>query len=65
MGRQVLTYGKREDAATTCRKIDAVTAEDIQKLAQDMLQNYPPTLAASGSHVDRVPSYKDVSQWFR
>lgn len=47
MGRQVLTYGKREDAATTCRKIDSVTAEDIQKLAREMLQNHQPTLVAT------------------
>jgi processing peptidase subunit alpha len=65
MGRQVLTYGKREDAATTCRKIDSVTAEDIQKLVQDMLQDYPPTLAAAGSHLNKVPSYDEVKRWFR
>ena len=65
MGRQVLTYGKRGAAATTCRKIEAVTAQDIQKLAQDMLQNYPPTLVATGSHLDKVPSYNEVARWFR
>mmetsp|Transcript_14038 Transcript_14038/g.35321 ORF Transcript_14038/g.35321 Transcript_14038/m.35321 type:complete len:593 (-) Transcript_14038:182-1960(-) len=65
MGRQVLTYGKREDAATTCAKIEAVTAQDIQKLAQDMLTNYPPTLVATGSHLDKVPDYNEVSRWFR
>lgn len=65
MGRQVLTYGKREDAATTCRKIESVTAQDIQKLAQDMLQNHPPTLVATGSHLDKVPDYDEVSRWFR
>lgn len=65
MGRQVLTYGKREDAATTCRKIDSVTAEDIQKLAQEMLQNHQPTLVATGSHLDKVPTYDEVSRWFR
>lgn len=65
MGRQVLTYGKREDATTTCRKIDSVTAQDIQKLAQDMLQNSQPTLVATGSHLDKVPSYDEVSRWFR
>jgi len=65
MGRQVLTYGKREDAVTTCRKIDSVTAQDIQKLAQDMLQNHPPTLVATGSHLDRVPDYDEVARWFR
>ena len=65
MGRQVLTYGKREDAATTCRKIEAVTAQDILKLARDMLQNHPPTLVATGSHLDKVPGYDEVSGWFR
>jgi processing peptidase subunit alpha len=64
MGRQVLTYGKREDAATTCLKIEAVTAEDIQQLARQMLQQ-PPTLAATGNHLDQVPSQKTVAQWFQ
>jgi mitochondrial-processing peptidase subunit alpha len=54
MGRQVLTYGKREDASATCRKIEQVTAEDIQRLAQDMLDNSPPTLAATGTHLEKV-----------
>mmetsp|Transcript_17905 Transcript_17905/g.49614 ORF Transcript_17905/g.49614 Transcript_17905/m.49614 type:complete len:603 (-) Transcript_17905:264-2072(-) len=65
MGRQVLTYGKREEAAKTCRKIESVTAGDIQKLAREMLQNHPPTLVATGSHLDRVPDYDEVSRWFR
>lgn len=64
MGRQVLTYGAREDSQTTCRKIDAVTAQDIQSLAQQMLES-PPTLAATGAHLDKVPSYAEVSQWFQ
>eukprot|EP00529_Nitzschia_sp_RCC80_P016420 CAMPEP_0113501730 /NCGR_PEP_ID=MMETSP0014_2-20120614/33124_1 /TAXON_ID=2857 /ORGANISM="Nitzschia sp." /LENGTH=658 /DNA_ID=CAMNT_0000396365 /DNA_START=95 /DNA_END=2068 /DNA_ORIENTATION=- /assembly_acc=CAM_ASM_000159 len=63
MGRQILTYGKRENAATTCRKIDSVTAEDIQRLAQNMLQSSPPTFAASGYHLDKLPSYEEVSRW--
>jgi processing peptidase subunit alpha len=64
MGRQVLTYGKREDAATTCRKIEAVTAEDILQLARQMLQK-APTLAATGNHLDQVPSQQTVAQWFQ
>jgi mitochondrial-processing peptidase subunit alpha len=64
MGRQVLTYGAREDSQTTCRKIDAVTVQDIQSLAQHMLQS-PPTLAATGAHLENVPSYAEVSQWFQ
>lgn len=64
MGRQVLTYGKRESASQTCKKIDAVTAEDIQKLAHDMLLT-TPTLAATGIHLEQVPSHEQVSRWFQ
>lgn len=65
MGRQVLTYGKREDAATTCKKIDAVTAQDIQALAKTMLSDNTPTLAATGSHLDQIPSHEEVTRWFQ
>jgi processing peptidase subunit alpha len=64
MGRQVLTYDKREDATTTCHKIDAVSAEQIQQLAQDMLKE-TPTLAATGSHLEQVPTQEEVARWFR
>ena len=64
LGRQVLTYGKREDSQTTCLKIDAVTAEEIQRLARNMLEQ-PPTLAATGAHMQRVPSYDEVTRWFK
>lgn len=64
MGRQVLTYGAREDAPTTCAKIQAVTAEDIQRLVQKMLQGNP-TLAATGFHLDQVPPHSEVQRWFQ
>lgn len=64
IGRQILTYGKRENAATTCAKIDSVTAEDIRNLAQTMLKQRP-TLAATGSHTEFVPEYDKVLQWFQ
>ncbi|CAJ1962643.1 unnamed protein product [Cylindrotheca closterium] len=65
MGRQVLTYGKREDAATTCKKIDAVTADDIQALALQMLKGNAPTIAATGSHLDQIPSHEEIARWFQ
>jgi len=65
MGRQVLTYGKREDAATTCKKIDAVTAEDIQSLALNMLKGNSPTIAATGSHLDQILSHEEIARWFQ
>jgi mitochondrial-processing peptidase subunit alpha len=65
MGRQLLTFGKLEDAAVSCQKIDAVTADDIQHLAQDMLQNHAPTIAATGRYIDKIPSYDAVCRLFR
>ena len=64
MGRQVLTYGKRESAQQTCEKIDAVTAEDIQHIVVEMLKS-KPTLAATGSHLEHLPSHEQVSRWFQ
>eukprot|EP00339_Tiarina_fusa_P026584 CAMPEP_0116997752 /NCGR_PEP_ID=MMETSP0472-20121206/1074_1 /TAXON_ID=693140 ORGANISM="Tiarina fusus, Strain LIS" /NCGR_SAMPLE_ID=MMETSP0472 /ASSEMBLY_ACC=CAM_ASM_000603 /LENGTH=591 /DNA_ID=CAMNT_0004696719 /DNA_START=136 /DNA_END=1911 /DNA_ORIENTATION=+ len=63
MGRQVLTYNKRESAQQTCRKIDAVTAEDIQRMVTDMLVQ-TPSLAATGSHLEHVPGHEQVARWF-
>ena len=65
MARQVLTYNKRENIRETCQKIDAVTAEDVQRIAVTGLQK-PPTLASVGM-VDylqnHVPRQSEVAAW--
>lgn len=63
MGRQVLTYGYRENNALMTAKIDAVTKEDLQQLILRALQK-PPTVAAVGDNVDSVPSYTEIKSWF-
>ena len=63
IGRQILTYGKREDTETMCAKIDAVTKEDIQKLAQRALTK-PPTISSVGEDLNNVPMYDEVYSWF-
>lgn len=63
MGRQVLTYGHREDNAAMTAKIDAVTKEDLQQLVLRAIHK-PPTLAAVGENVDSVPDYEEVKSWF-
>ena len=45
MARQVSTYGKRENAEDVCRKIDAVTAEDIMRVAMRGLTSNPSVVA--------------------
>jgi processing peptidase subunit alpha len=64
LGRQVLTYGQREDMHTTCEKIDAVTKEDLKQLALRALSQ-PPTLASVGHDLTHVPLQEEVAQWFR
>lgn len=63
LGRQVLTYNKREGMKETCERIDAVTAEDVQALALEALKN-PPTVAAVGKNVSNVPKQEEIAQWF-
>jgi processing peptidase subunit alpha len=63
MGRQVLTYGQREDIETMRQKIDAVQKEDLRELARRALTK-PPTLAAVGDDLSNVPSVEEVSSWF-
>ena len=62
IGRQILTYGKREDAATMCAKIDAVTKEDIQQVVKKALMK-PPTLSTVGVDIKNVPTVGEVAQW--
>ena len=62
IGRQILTYGKREDAATMCKKIDAVTKEDIQAIVRKALKK-PPTMSTVGIDIKNVPKVEEVKQW--
>jgi processing peptidase subunit alpha len=66
LGRQVLTYGHREDLQETCKKIQAVTPQDLQQLASRALQHdAPPTLVSVGHDLSHVPLHEEVVQWFR
>lgn len=63
LGRQVLTYGKREDMLTTCQRIDAISQDDLMRVAQKSLQ-HPPSIAAVGKNLDYVPRHDEVVRWF-
>jgi processing peptidase subunit alpha len=64
LGRQVLTYGSREDIATTCNKIENVSTGDVLELAQRSLQ-FPVTLAAVGEDLESLPDVAEVMDWMR
>eukprot|EP00585_Thalassiosira_rotula_P025789 CAMPEP_0196247200 /NCGR_PEP_ID=MMETSP0913-20130531/37579_1 /TAXON_ID=49265 /ORGANISM="Thalassiosira rotula, Strain GSO102" /LENGTH=164 /DNA_ID=CAMNT_0041532075 /DNA_START=1 /DNA_END=492 /DNA_ORIENTATION=- len=62
IGRQILTYGKREDAATMCAKIDAVSKEDIREVVRKAIKQ-PPTFSTVGIDIKNVPKVEEVTQW--
>ena len=62
IGRQILTYGKREDAMTMCAKIDAVTKEDIREVVRKAVKK-PPTISTVGIDIRNVPRVEEVTQW--
>ncbi|KAL3780411.1 hypothetical protein HJC23_004348 [Cyclotella cryptica] len=59
IGRQILTYGKREDAASMCAKIDVVTKEDIRDVVKKAIVK-PPTLSTVGVDIEKVPKLEQI-----
>lgn len=63
MGRQILTYGKRENIHETCRKIESVRKDDILRVAQRAMAS-PPSLASVGADLSQVPHHEELMRWF-
>jgi len=61
IGRQMLTYGKRETPKSICDRIDQVTADDIIRIAKKMVSSNP-TIAAVGHDLSNVPRIEDVQR---
>lgn len=59
IARQFITLGFREESPSLLKKIDAVTAEDIQRLAQKMVVT-PPSVGCVGPDLSRIPKYEDI-----
>lgn len=47
-----------------CRKIDAVTAEDLMMVARRAL-SMPPALSVVGGDLEGIPNHELVCSWFR
>lgn len=58
IGRQILTYGRRESPESICAKIDAVTEQDIMRLARTALTS-EPSLVCYGN-VALFPTHDQV-----
>jgi processing peptidase subunit alpha len=63
LGRQTLVYGKREDPTELCKRIDAVTAAQVQAAAKAALAT-PVSVAAFGD-VSALPSYEVIAKRFK
>lgn len=62
IGRQILTYGRREDAESMCAKIDAVTKEDIMEVVRMAIGTMRPTMSVVGVDISKVPMIEDVEK---
>lgn len=64
IGRQILTYGKREGTAEMCQKIDSVDNDALLQLVRKSVKGMKPTLVAVGDDVSHVPAFEEVERWF-
>lgn len=62
IARQFVTFGKREHPQEVCRKIMAVTAEDIRNVAARMMQK-PPSVGCVGENLSAVPQYESIASY--
>lgn len=62
IARQYITFNNREDPASICAKIDAVTKKDLQKVAALMLER-PPAIGCVGHDLSHVPKYEDIAKF--
>jgi mitochondrial-processing peptidase subunit alpha len=64
IGRQVLNHGKRLDPAELLRRIQAVSAADVQRVMRAAL-SHPPALAIVGDiNAASAPTYDTLRQFF-
>ena len=62
IGRQFVTYGKRESPSEVCKKIEAVTANDLQNIAKEMLCS-APSVSMVGENFTLTPTFDDIQRF--
>lgn len=62
IGRQMLTYRRRLTPAEIFARIDAVDADTIKRVANELFYNKSPSIAAVGS-LDGMPDYARLESW--
>jgi processing peptidase subunit alpha len=59
IARQYVTYGHMKTPKDVCDQIDAVSAEDLLRVAQAMVQQ-APSVGCVGHDLSKVPAYSDI-----
>jgi len=62
IGRQLLTHGRRLSPAEVWLRIDAITAEDVKRVARERFEDAEPAVAAIGSTL-HLPDYNWLRGW--
>jgi predicted Zn-dependent peptidase len=63
IGKHLLTYGRYKPAAEIAARIDAITGDDILRVAESMLARNNITLVTLGPEA-QLPDYNAVKEWF-
>ena len=62
IARQLITYGKRQSPAAMCAEIEAVTAADVQAVAEAMMAS-KPAVGCVGHDISHLPSYQEIEHF--
>ena len=62
IARQFVTYGERSSPLEVCARVDKVTAQDIQQLADRMFRS-APSVGAVGHNLSKLPMYDSIESY--
>lgn len=62
IARQYASFGFREDPASVCLKIDAVTKADLMAVARRLLLT-PPAVGCVGFDISQMPNYSQILKY--
>ena len=62
IARQFATFGRRQSLQEMTDLVDAVTEDDIMRIGKTMLSK-PPSIAAHGEDLSKVPTFDTIRQW--
>ena len=63
IGRQMITLGSRVPVAEYFARVDAVTENDVKRVASTYFYDQDPVMAAVGPHLEEVPEYSRLRRW--